>query len=310
MKKIIFFVLVIFLNVNLFGCSNGVKEVQNAKAGTGNDGLQQVSKSYENEVVNLVKDFGSKLQLVSLQAPKEEVKKSMQKNYGGYVTLTLLEKWISNPLNAPGRLTSSPWPDRIEIQSFEKLSEYEYRVKGDIIEVTSVEKKNGGIASKRSVVIGVIKTDKRWVIDDVVLEPYKEGNSVVYENTQYGFKFNLPESWQGYSTVTNKWEGLSLENSQEGKVVETGPIILIRHPQWSQEKPRQDIPIMIFTISQWNLLQQEKFHIGAAPIGPSELSRNSKYVFALPARYNYAFPAGYEEVENILKNKPLQPISD
>jgi len=36
-------------------------------------------------------------------------------------------------------------------------------------------------------------------------------------------------------------------------------------------------------------LQQEKFHIGAAPINPSELGRNTKYVFALPARYNYAF---------------------
>lgn len=63
---------------------------------------------------------------------------------------------------------------------------------------------------------------------------------------------------------------------------------------------------MIFTTDQWNLLQQEKFHIGAAPVGPSELGHNSSYVFALPARYNYAFPTGYEEVEKILENHPLQ----
>jgi len=63
---------------------------------------------------------------------------------------------------------------------------------------------------------------------------------------------------------------------------------------------------MIFTRAQWNSLQRGDFHIGAAPIGPSELARNSKYVFALPARYNYAFPIGFEEVEIILKNNPLQ----
>jgi hypothetical protein len=87
-------------------------------------------------------------------------------------------------------------------------------------------------------------------------------------------------------------------------------MISIRHPEWTAENPRQDIPIMIFTTAQWNSLQQGKFHIGAAPIGPSELGRNAKYVFALPARYNYAFPTGYEEVESILKSDPLQPIEN
>jgi len=47
----------------------------------------------------------------------------------------------------------------------------------------------------------------------------------------------------------------------------------------------------------------------AAPMGPKELARNTKCVFALPARYNYAFPAGYEEVEEILENNPLLIVS-
>jgi hypothetical protein len=63
---------------------------------------------------------------------------------------------------------------------------------------------------------------------------------------------------------------------------------------------------MVFTLEQWNSLQQEKFHIGAAPIGPSELGRNNSYVFALPARYNFSFLKGYEEVESILNTHPLQ----
>ncbi|MGH4138240.1 YjgB family protein [Clostridium sp.] len=93
-----------------------------------------------------------------------------------------------------------------------------------------------------------------------------------------------------------------------GKVTETGPKISIRHPQWNSKKPHQDIPIMVFTLNQWNLLQQEKFHIGAAPIGPSELGRNNSYVFALPARYNFAYPIGYQEVEEILKTHPLKVV--
>ena len=67
---------------------------------------------------------------------------------------------------------------------------------------------------------------------------------------------------------------------------------------------------MIFTLSQWDSLQQGEFFIGAAPIGPSELGRNSRYVLALPARYNVAFPTGYEEVEIILNSNPLQTNED
>ena len=40
--------------------------------------------------------------------------------------------------------------------------------------------------------------------------------------------------------------------------------------------------------------------------GPSELGRNTRYVFGLPFRYNYSFPIGYEEVEKILESKPFQ----
>jgi beta-lactamase regulating signal transducer with metallopeptidase domain len=128
-------------------------------------------------------------------------------------------------------------------------------------------------------------------------------SSVVYNNTQYGFDFILPKSWQGFSIITGIWEG---NNVTLGKVTKTGPMISIRHPQWTSKNPRQDIPIMVFTLDQWNLLQQGKISIGAAPIGPSELGRNNIYVFALPARYNFTFLTGYKEVEEILNNHPLK----
>lgn len=131
----------------------------------------------------------------------------------------------------------------------------------------------------------------------------KVTDTILYENTEYGFTFELPKSWEGYKIVSDSWEGLS-SNQQK---MENGQILSIRHPEWTEEKPKQDIPIMIFTLNQWSLLEKGEFHIGAAPVGPSILGQNNKYVFALPARYNYAFPEGYEEVEKILENNPIQP---
>lgn len=136
--------------------------------------------------------------------------------------------------------------------------------------------------------------------------PKADDVSVIYKNTQYGFSFALPESWKGYSIINQIWEG---NDVKLGKITETGPLISIRHPQWTSKNPRQDIPIMVFTLAQWNLIQQEKISVGAAPIGPSELGRNNIYVFALPARYNFAFLTGYKEVEDILKNHPLKAVN-
>jgi hypothetical protein len=133
-----------------------------------------------------------------------------------------------------------------------------------------------------------------------------DASSVIYQNIRYGFNFSLPDSWKSYTIVTDQWAGTAIGDVQ---TVATGPLLSIRHPEWTIQNPCQDIPIMVFTLAQWNSLQQDEFHIGAAPINPSELGRNNKYVFALPARYNFAFATGYEEVEQILNGKPLQPFN-
>lgn len=157
----------------------------------------------------------------------------------------------------------------------------------------------------------VIPTEK---IRDILVSSYYVSaglldpalDSLVYDNAQYGFRFTLPASWQGYSIVTSTWEGLATVSTQGEQAVEMGPLLSIRHPQWTDNRPRQDIPIMVFTQDQWNQLTQDKFNIGAAPIGPRKLGQNTDYVFALPARYNYAFPEGFEEVDEIIESDPLQ----
>ena len=138
----------------------------------------------------------------------------------------------------------------------------------------------------------------------------QSATSVEYRNTQYGFTFSLPTDWKGYSIVTEKWEGFPINTGSASSSTTSsgvyGPELLIRNPLWTAKNPRQDIPIMIFTTAQWDSVQQMKLSVGAAPIAPSELGHNATYVFALPARYNYAFQTGYQEVERILAGKPLQ----
>lgn len=125
---------------------------------------------------------------------------------------------------------------------------------------------------------------------------------LVYENKEYGFTFSLPTTWREYTVVETKWTGMSIGATEGNNYIsEIGPIISIRHPLWSEKSPRQDIPIMVFTLNQWTNMQNDVFHIGAAPINPSELGRNATYVFALPARYNFAYQTGFEEVDQLIQ---------
>lgn len=258
----------------------------------------------KNEVIKFVQGFGIQLKMVSLLAPEDILKETMNEFYGDYASDELIEKWLKDPVAAPGRLTSSPWPGRIDVLSVEKTAENEYIVKGNVVEFTSVEMEEGGIAAKREITLNVKKTDGKWIIVDAKLGDYEEDEmSITYKNDEFGFNFELPESWKNYSIQEDIWKGMSL--TEENKEI-TGPIVYIRHPEWTKENPRQDIPIMIFTVEQWKELQNSEFSVGAAPIAPRLLGENSKYVFALPARYNYAFLTGFEEVEKILENNPLQ----
>ncbi len=125
---------------------------------------------------------------------------------------------------------------------------------------------------------------------------------ITYSNAQYGFAVSLPANWQGYTIVTGT---LEIRDMSTNAAAGTAPIVNIRHPRWTAQVPRQDIPINIYTLSQWDKIMNEEYSVGAAPILPGELARNSRYVFALAARYNYAFPEGFEEVEQILAGNPV-----
>lgn len=137
----------------------------------------------------------------------------------------------------------------------------------------------------------------------------RPAKSIVYTNKRYRFKFRLPRSWKGYAIITGQWTGgpwgQPLPDDPAEMRIERGPIITIRHPLWIEENPRQDSPIMVFTLLQWQLVDKGIYSVSAAPNGPAETERNAKYVFALPARYNYTDAIGIEEVNDIMRNHPL-----
>ena len=147
--------------------------------------------------------------------------------------------------------------------------------------------------------------------EDSATHAGKQGKkTVVYKNKKYRFRFVLPESWKGFSIIVSQWKGAVWDSakSEEPTREETGTIIIIRHPLWTESSPRQDIPIMILTYAQADLSRQGNLTTSAAPYGPQEIARNAKYVFALPPRYNYAMLAGVEEVERLFREHSLRPF--
>ncbi len=124
--------------------------------------------------------------------------------------------------------------------------------------------------------------------------------AIKYVNTKYGFTFSLPATWKGYSTFEDTWDSVEDDTPK-------GPSITLINPQSTWDRKYQDIYIMVFSHAQWDSLQRGEFAVSAAPVGPGELGRNRKYVFAEPPRMidsDNSF--GWEEVVKVMHSHPLR----
>ncbi|HHV53890.1 MAG TPA: hypothetical protein GXX55_00315 [Firmicutes bacterium] len=176
MRRTFCFGLIILLAISPFGCSKQEDKPQLTQKPPTGENRPATDDGDELAIKSLVEDFGRALQTVYLQGPGDMVKKSINENYGRFVTPSLLAEWLNDPSNAPGRVVSSPWPDRIEIRSMKPLSEDTYELEGEIIEITSVEKVSGGAAARQPITLLVKKTGTRWLIDGVTLG-YRKGEA-------------------------------------------------------------------------------------------------------------------------------------
>ena len=106
-----------------------------------------------------------------------------------------------------------------------------------------------------------------------------------YHNAQYGLTFFLPAGWRGYSVLVQQWDApLHSADYQSEVGRESGPIIVLRNPHWRVDDHYQDIPIMVFTRSQWADEEQQRFFPYACGL-IGELWHNPKYVFGMWTRY-------------------------
>ena len=116
----------------------------------------------EAEIRSVVENFGKRLQAVSLLSL--DAAQEIKGQYSEFVSPTLLEAWMNDVSNAPGRMVSSPWPDRIEITTLTKEGSEKYVITGFVVEITSVELVGGGAAAKIPVRIVIQKSQGRWTI--------------------------------------------------------------------------------------------------------------------------------------------------
>lgn len=100
--------------------------------------------------------FGTQMQNVSLLSP--DASSTLASTYGPLVTPELLALWQADPESAPGRLTSSPYPERIETVSINKQGSG-YIVSGTIIHMTS-----SGEAGRTPVILLLIPHEKLWLV--------------------------------------------------------------------------------------------------------------------------------------------------
>jgi hypothetical protein len=116
----------------------------------------------ESEVRAVVEAFGRRLQAVSVLSP--DAPEAIGEAYSEFVEPKLLEVWLLNPSEAPGRVVSSPWPDRIEVLTVAPEATGRCGVDGSVVELTSAEVIRGGVAGQVPVHISLEKIDGRWVI--------------------------------------------------------------------------------------------------------------------------------------------------
>lgn len=123
-----------------------------------------VPAAEEAGVAAVVQEFGGRLKNVSLLAP--DAAQQIEAHYGQFTAADLLAVWMADPLQAPGRLTSSPWPDRIEIDTINLIDGGSYLVIGRIIEITSAEVGTDDMVASYAVSLTLAKPEGRWLISE------------------------------------------------------------------------------------------------------------------------------------------------
>jgi hypothetical protein len=122
-------------------------------------------------VRDVVRLLGERMQRVSLLAPDSVVARELREAYSPLVTPGLLDAWVADPASAPGRKVSSPWPERIEIQSIDDTDAGACRVEGEVIYATSTDSAQGGEHPREPVTLSVRLDHGAWRVSTYEAAP-------------------------------------------------------------------------------------------------------------------------------------------
>jgi hypothetical protein len=103
----------------------------------GSSSVAELTAEEKAQITELIDRFGRELTNVTMIDPENVVAEQIKEHYTPYLTSNLLSKWVFDPSLAMGRRTSSPWPDRIEVDSMEKVDSDRIKVQGYVVWVAS-----------------------------------------------------------------------------------------------------------------------------------------------------------------------------
>jgi hypothetical protein len=92
---------------------------------------------------------------------------AVDSNLRRLITDHLYQKFAQDTSTIPGKPAEGPWPDRIQIDSVQKLDNTSYTVNGKIILMTSLQTAEGGNAGEKPITLTVKNVNGIWLIDDV-----------------------------------------------------------------------------------------------------------------------------------------------
>lgn len=139
----------------LAGCS-GRSEPQIIEAEDASAATATAPELERARIESVVTRFGNSLKTISVLSP--DAARTMKNEWGELVAQPLLERWAADPPASPGRQTSSPWPDRIEIDQVE-LRGGKAIVSGRIVEASS-----SGDTGGRPATLGLERSGGTWMI--------------------------------------------------------------------------------------------------------------------------------------------------
>lgn len=236
----------------------------------------------------VVEEFGTKMQKVNILGDKTMAADAIAREYGTLVTPALLAKWQNDPQQAPGRVTSSPWPDRVEITGVERESRSRYIIEGQVVEVTN---EGGALESepreavRRAASFVVEEHGGSWRIASVTLGSYpSNGHWISSEPTAQNLIYLYPEALPTSFITASEWPPL-VEEVASNPVCKEGRVTGADGPEKRTEKRMVDDREYCVTLSEG----------GAA----GSMYRSYEYAFEFGGvPYRIAFTLRYPQCEN------------